>query len=83
MMVSALENKKAEESHGVEERMGVRNCILSEVVSGGCPRRSRSQENQDGVKRSVCGGAFPGEAGPGGLFLWDGSCWKVLRKAVF
>ena len=82
MVVSALENKKAEESHGVEERMGVRNCILSEVVSGGCLRDSRSQEDQDGVKRSVCGGAFTGGTGRGDLFLWDGSCWKFLRKAM-
>lgn len=34
MVVSALENKKAEESHGMEGEDGVRNCILSEVVSG-------------------------------------------------
>ena len=53
MVVSALENRKAEESHSIEKSMGVRNCILSEVVSGGCPRGSRSQEGQDGVKRSV------------------------------
>lgn len=48
-----MENKKAEESHSIEKSMGVRKCILSEAVSGGCPRCSRSQEGQDGVKRSV------------------------------